>query len=404
MHTSTETRSQIAMLAERPEEIVTFELVTEAATRPRESGSRFGFVGRWVGGIGSALEWCFGLFALMIGLAVLAAIPVVQFLSLGYLLESGARVARTGRLRDGFIGVRIAARLGAIVAATWLTLLPVRFISDLAKSAETIAPGSATARNGRVVLAVFLGLTILHLLASCARGGRLRTFLWPFNVLWLARRLCRKGWYSEWRDAVWQVYASLRLPYYFWLGLRGFAVAFLWLIVPVSLLALGHYFSVIGFVGALALAWVLLDLPFLQMRMAVENRFRAGLERKAAKAEFARAPWIASLAVLVTLLTSLPLYLLKIELVPAEAAWLPSLVFVMFLVPARLLTGWAMSWARSRTERRHAFFRWTGRLALLPGVAFYVLIVYFTQFTSWHGIWSLFEQHAFLLPAPFLGL
>jgi hypothetical protein len=32
------------------------------------------------------------------------------------------------------------------------------------------------------------------------------------------------------------------------------------------------------------------------------------------------------------------------------------------------------------------------------------VIVYFTQFTSWHGVASLYEQHAFLLPVPFLDL
>jgi hypothetical protein len=34
---------------------------------------------------------------------------------------------------------------------------------------------------------------------------------------------------------------------------------------------------------------------------------------------------------------------------------------------------------------------------------FYVLIVFFTQFTSWTGVWSLYEQHAFLVPVPFFG-
>jgi hypothetical protein len=33
-----------------------------------------------------------------------------------------------------------------------------------------------------------------------------------------------------------------------------------------------------------------------------------------------------------------------------------------------------------------------------------VMIVYITQFTGWDGIWGLYEQHAFLLPVPFLGM
>ncbi len=44
------------------------------------------------------------------------------------------------------------------------------------------------------------------------------------------------------------------------------------------------------------------------------------------------------------------------------------------------------------------------RLAALPVVALYVFIVWFAQYLSWHGTLSLLEQHAFLVPAPLLGL
>src|SRR4051812_17681135 len=57
-----------------------------------------GFAWRVVRGVGSAMGWLFGAAVLTVGLAALAALPVLQFLSLGYLLESGARVARSGRL------------------------------------------------------------------------------------------------------------------------------------------------------------------------------------------------------------------------------------------------------------------------------------------------------------------
>ena len=64
--------------------------------------------------VGSGADWLFGVFSLVLGLSILAALPLAQFLSLGYFLESSARVARTGRLRDGLIGVRRAARLGGV--------------------------------------------------------------------------------------------------------------------------------------------------------------------------------------------------------------------------------------------------------------------------------------------------
>ncbi len=80
--------------------------------------------GRVARGAASAAEWVFGLISLILGLSMLAALPVIQVLSLGYFLESSARVARTGRLRDGLIGVRPAARIGCLAAAIWLALFP----------------------------------------------------------------------------------------------------------------------------------------------------------------------------------------------------------------------------------------------------------------------------------------
>jgi hypothetical protein len=366
------------------------------------------FIFRCATAVGSALEWLFGFASLFIGLAVLAALPVLQFLSLGYLLEAGGRIARTGRLRDGFIGVRLAARLGGVVLGAWLFLWPVRFVSDMARAAEIIDPNGRVAAAWRFGLLVLIGVTFVHIALACARGGKLRYFFWPFNWVWLIRRLFRGGYYTEARDAVWDVFASLRLPYYFWLGFRGFIGAFAWLALPITLLAVGraHFPAapLVGFVGALMLAVVLLYLPFLQMRLAATNRLRGAFELGAVRRDFGRAPWAFTFAFVITLLFALPLYLLKIQIVPREAAWLPSLIFIGFIYPARLLTGWAMGYAARRPKPRHWFLRWTARVPLLPAAAFYVLIVFFTQYTSWNGAWSLYEQHAFLVPVPFFGM
>ena len=391
-------------------------IVVEESTRRRATppplppivGPRVGLIRRTVRRTASVLGWLFGAASLIVGLAVLAALPLLQFISLGYLLEAGARVARSGRLRDGFIGVRLAARLGSVVLGSWLLLWPVRFVAGLARAAQVIDPDGEIARRWRGGLLLLIGLTALHIGSACARGGRLRYFVWPFNVFWLLRRLFRGGYLAEARDKVWDVTMSLRLPYYFWLGLRGFIGAMAWLVVPVSLLALGRGSAplapLVGVLGALLLAMVLLYLPFLQLRLAEVNRLPAVFDLRAVRRDYVRAPWAFCLAFVVTLLSSLPLYLLKIEMVPRDAAWLPALVFIVFIFPARLMTGWAISRAHRREVPRHWFFRWTGRLPLLPAVAFYVLVVYFTQFTSWNGIWSLYEQHAFTLPVPFFGM
>src|SRR5688500_2496515 len=57
----------------------------------------------------SVVVGSFGAVALIVGLAILATVPVLNLLSLGYLLEASGRVARTRRLAAGFIGLRTAA-------------------------------------------------------------------------------------------------------------------------------------------------------------------------------------------------------------------------------------------------------------------------------------------------------
>ena len=362
------------------------------------------FIAQSIRQVYSAAEWLFGVVTVIFGLAVLATLPVVQFLSLGYLLETSGRIARSGRLRDGFIGVRRAARVGSIVLGTWLVLLPLRLVASLAHSARIVDPDGEVARRWNVALLILTGLAAVHVAAAVSRGGRLRYFFWPFNPIWFLRRIRRGNYYAEARDAVWDFVTALRLPDYFWLGLRGFAGAMAWLLLPVTLLAIGSRAPVFALLGTLLLLLVLLYLPFFQAHFAAENRFRAFVELGAIRSLFKRAPWAFALAFAVTLLFALPLYLLKIEMIPREAAWLPSLVFITFTLPARLLTGWALGRARHSAEPRHWFFRWTGRISMLPVVGLYIVILFLMQYAAWEGVWSLYAQHAFLLPVPFLSM
>lgn len=353
--------------------------------------------------VGSAAEWLFGAASLVLALSFLATYPVLQMLSLGYLLEASGRIARTGRLRDGFVGVRKAARVGGMFFGVWLMLLPLRFASLMAASARLIEPNSRADRGWSTALVGLTALMTVHIVGACWRGGKLRHFFWPAPIR-LLRQLRQRGAYARARDAVCDFVVGLRLPYYFWLGLRGFAGGLIWLFVPISLLAAGQKAPILGFLGGFALIAVLLYLPFVQTRFAAENRFRAMFELRPVRQWFRRAPIAFFIALGVTLLFAVPLYLLKIEIIPREAAWLPSLVFVMFIYPTRLLTGWACGYAGRRPRNRNWFLRQFARLGMLPVAALYVLIIFFTQFTSWHGVASLYEQHAFLVPVPFLGL
>jgi hypothetical protein len=376
------------------------------AARPSDTGERQRrLLSRVMRGIASAVQWCFGLLALVVGLSMLAALPVLQFLSLGYLLESSARVARVGKLRAGFIGVRPAARVGVVALGSWLSLVPAWLIGSMADSARLIDPGGPSARNWRVGLVVVALISAFHIACACARGGRVLHFLWPVgHPLWLVRRLRAGGLYLDVRDRLWLFVTSLRLPYYFRLGVLGFLGTLAWLIVPGALIAAGGRIPPVGILGAVLLGVIVPFLPFLQARYAVEGNFKALFSRRAIRDRFRRAPWAFAFSLLVLLVASIPLYLLKIEMIPREAAWLPSVVFVIFLAPAHLLTGWAYARSGRRDQPRHWVLRLLGWLAIIPAALLYVIVVFFSQYTSWGGVSSLFEQHAFLLPVPFVSM
>ncbi|MFO0799181.1 MAG: hypothetical protein U0804_17065 [Gemmataceae bacterium] len=364
------------------------------ATVAPEPPNPFGVVGR-------VAEWLFGAATLTLGLALLTAVPLGQVLVLGYLLEVTGRVARTGRLRDGFIGVRTAARLGGGALGAFVLWVPLYVVSGIAESARIIDPGGAAVRLWEGALWVMMAVYVLHVGGALARGGRLRHFLHPLNIPWLGWKLLTGGLYGDCRDRLWATLVRLRLRSYFSLGVRGYLGAFLWLVVPLALLGSGHRVPALGILGAGLLGIVVLYLPLLQARFARDNQLRAYREWWSVRRDFGRAPLAFAFAVWVQLLAASPLYLLKIEAIPRDLIFLEGFVFLAFMFPARLVLGWAYARAGKRDEPRHFVFRWLSRLAVLPVVVAYVGVVFTSQHIGWHGVSSLYEQHAFLLPVPF---
>lgn len=353
----------------------------------------------------TVVETTFGAVSLLVGLSLLAGVPILQFLGLGYLLEASRRVAVGGRMRDGFVGLATAARLGGIVVGVYVVMLPLRYAASLRRDALLIDPHSPTAHGWHTALSLLTLAAVVHVAVAVARGGRLRYFFWPQLNPWrIGRGVFRRGSYTAARDGLYEFVIGLRLPYGFWLGLRGFFIGLVWLAVPVTLVAAGRSTAVLGWLGAALLVWVTLYLPFVQTHFAVENRVQAGFDWRFLRRLSGHAPWAHALALMCTLLFAVPLYLLKIELVSREAAWLPGLVFVLFIFPARLLVGWAYGAAQRRGGPRHALWRWSASLLMVAVSIVYAAIVFFSQYTSWYGVWSMYEQHAFLLPAPFLGI
>jgi len=360
----------------------------------------------WLGRLCDWAENVFGFATIIVTLAVLSAIPILNFLSLGYLLQVSGNVARTKRLRSAFIGVKKAARAGSLIIGTWLVLWPVRVVSGFWQDAELI--GASTAASWRVGLYVLTALTVLHIAWAWIRGGKLRHFLWPAPVAFVKWLLGPKDW-DAMGAKVLAYWEGLRLGHYFWLGARGFAGAFCWLIGPVGILIAASFLppgggALLSLIGGFGLFVVVLYLPFLQAHFALQNRIDAMFELGVVRQLFRRAPLAFWTALFVTLLFALPLYLLKVEMTPKEVAWLPGIVFMVFIFPARMLTGWAVGRAIRHEQPRFILFRWTGRVAAVPVVGFYVFFVYLSQYYSWDGVYSLLEQHAFLVPAPLMGM
>ncbi|MDF1815927.1 MAG: hypothetical protein P1V20_27250 [Verrucomicrobiales bacterium] len=359
--------------------------------------------------IGQFFDYVFGLLVILTSLAVISAIPVIHLLSLGYLLEASARVAKSGRIRDGVIGLEPAARIGKIVVAAWLIFLPVRVLHGYWLDANIIDQGTNEAKSLGVVLLLISCVSLFCIGWAIARGGKFRHFLWLAPV----RFLRRMGQPWNWKGAlqgITDLRKGLRLLDFFQLGFFGFLGGALWLAIPVLILFSAPFVPsqpgslLISMIGAGMLGIVILYLPFIQTRYAVERKFVVFGQWKTIREQFRKAPLALWTALFVTLLFAMPLYLLKIELAPQEVAWIPNLVFVVFMFPARLVLGWAASRSAKRETYRHWFFRWTARLGMIPPVLVYVFVVWLTQYLSWHGSYSLLEQHAFLLPAPMLGL
>jgi hypothetical protein len=358
-----------------------------------------------------SLRGSFCIASLVVLLAVLTAIPVLQLIAFGYLLQVAGGLAAGAKLRDSLPHLHSAGRIGLAGMAVFVAALPTQLLAHLESVAYLINPGSGQATAMRVLAIASSMLATIYLLWAWVRGGRLRHYLWP-----QPKRFFREGW--RWRtwsrapDRLWDFTASLELPRLFWLGLRGAVGTLVWLIPAMIIVAAfrdanAGVAGLFGFVCIVSLGIGLLYLPMLQAHFAAENRLSAFFEVRTIRRDFRRAPWAWLLAMICSLvILPIPLYLLKIEATPREVMWLPCLVFVAFILPARISAGLALRRARRRPEPAGvwaAFSRWAVRLLMLVVVGIYLLFVFVSQFTSWDGLQTWVQQHAILIPVPFLS-
>ena len=352
------------------------------------------------------VEAAFGIVSLILLLAVVAAVPIVNFLALGYLLEVQGRVARSGKLRAAFPLLAQAPRLGAMAAGFWLWLLPLRVLADYTADARLIDPSSTVTAGLNMALPIAAVLIGLHLCLALARGGSLGCFFRPLrNVTWLIGQLRRGGYAARAESAIREFLASLRLGHHFSLGFRGFIGAAAWLLLPTLLFAAAVRTApvpiLVSITGGLLLVLVFGWLPFLQARFAAENRLRAFFDWREIRVLIRRAPiaWLAALVV--TYVLALPLYLSKIVLPPRDAVFLITPLFIASIYPAKVMIGWAYHRAANKPARAWFGTRWIVRVLAFALVGAYVFLLFFTPYISEHGRGVLFEHHAFLLPVPF---
>jgi hypothetical protein len=159
----------------------------------------------------------------------------------------------------------------------------------------------------------------------------------------------------------------------------------------------------LGLIGAIAMMVVMLYLPLLQVRMAAKNRFTEIFNVFAIRQSFMRAPWFCALGLFALCGLAIPLYLLRIEATPSELVWAPSLVFVAFMLPAKLLIGAAIGYADRREKLRHWLLRWSAFAIVMLSVVSYVGALYIAQIIAWQGAPVMYFQHALLVPAPLIS-
>lgn len=352
-------------------------------------------------------QFLFGLGSLIFLLSVVAAIPGANLFTLGYLLEAEGRVARTGRLRDAFPLIRVAPRIGSIALGMYLWTLLLRLLAQSAANAHVIDPGGAADRRMRVIAIVAWGLVTGHLCCALARGGGLWTFIRPIkNIRWLWSRWHQGDYLKTASQQVRWFLEELRIRHHMSLGARGFALAFLWLVIPSVLYVSARepqggaaiFTVVVGFLLTIVFAWV----PFLQARLAAENRFSAGFEWRAVKEASRHAPFAWLMATILVYVLALPLYLFKSFQLPSDAQWPITLIFILSIFPARIATGWVYHrsvYRQSLGLRSWFITRLFVRVGLIfPLLGVYTFILYFTQFISTDGKAELIKHHAFLLP------
>jgi hypothetical protein len=396
-----------------------------------------------------------GFATLVLIVAMVSVVPVIQWISFGFLLEASGRVGRSGRLRDGLMGLEPSARIGLGLLGTGLCLLPLLLLGQFWYAAYLVDPSSVQTQGLRIAQLLVAVLTGGHLLAAWFCGGRFRYFVWPIIApvsltFWtihhatasrflhpvirlvsypISRHLAAdllhvpplKNWFlpaivfdrirrgSFWSraaDGLWDFVSDIPMKRLFLTGLIGFVGSMIWLAVPTLLMIAGTSeksggAALVSLAGVFLSTGVFCFLLVSQAEFATTRRWQDLFAIRTAFLRVRQAPIWHVIATLATLLLALPLFLAKIEEIPHELQPLLSVVFVGTGWLSRLLLGWANGRARRAARPRRWWWALPVASLMIPLSFAFVVILFFTRYVSWHGAWSLLENPVFLLPAPF---
>ncbi len=142
------------------------------------SDARFGneIVWNWPA---ATLAAIWDLSGLTVLLAVVAVVPLIQLVSLGYLLRAAANLSSGQPWRTALPGVRLAGRLVTFAMLTALLWLPVLLVTDLSYSVQLLRPGTAQAAAWRVAAFIVASVWLMWVAWAAMRGGRWWHVLWP---------------------------------------------------------------------------------------------------------------------------------------------------------------------------------------------------------------------------------
>lgn len=402
-----------------------------------------------------ALQVVIGIGFLVPLLAGLAALPGLNLISLGMLLNAERQVGNSGRLRDGFPLLPISARLGTIGIMIGLGLIPIFMLASLEQSYAIIRELSQRPQAAIGTMKIVVQIAIfVFLLLAVGNGGSVKSFFWPVRsgsrrlvkvfttlsfvgpvllailsgqggvvvfilpLLMLGaavqnaieiRQAIKHGLYWNSIDHyATEIFDVLQPWEHLKIAFKGAVGALCWLVIPTLLLGVASSRpyqdqglpALASFLGGALLIPVAAWLPLLQCHQATTGRFASIFEVKIARDIIRRVPIRWAVATFLLYALAVPLYLSKVVVPPADAYWLFTPLFIIVIYPTRLLIGWVYGIGIQQRHRRSRLVRWPAKVFMIPLLGLYSLILFAVPLISEKGPRAMIENHAFLLPAP----